>query len=309
MNINQTSFDVPILINAFNRPETTKKVFDSVRKIRPKKLFLATDGPRINNQEDRDKSEQIKEIFQRVDWDCDVERLYRDKNLGCPRAIPEAIDWFFSKVDQGIILEDDCLPNNSFFQFCKILLDKYKYNDNVMMISGNNFIPEERFSDHSYFFSKYGFIWGWATWGRAWQKFDESMSSYPSFISSKEFIRRYPSLLDRFFWKTAFKNKYHGYSKGWAMKWNYSMAYNGGYGVIPSKNLVTNIGFGPDATITKKVDRRMIIDTSPVVFPLLHPEKIEANVLYDKRIFRRNFLSMVNPRTLLINYLNAHRRN
>ena len=307
MGSRKSNFEVPVLINAFNRPGSTQQVLNAVKKVRPSKLFLAIDGPREGDLNDLEKSKRIKEIFDSVDWKCSVKKLYRRTNLGCPRAIPEAIDWFFSEVDFGIILEDDCLPNYSFFQFCEDMLNRFNSNDRIMMVSGNNFMPGKKFSDYSYFFSKYGFIWGWATWKNSWKKFDNDMNSYPNFIKSESFRRRYPNILDRYFWKTAFRNKYYGFSQGWAMKWNYAMAINDGLSILPSRNLVENIGFGPDATMTKTIDKKMMISTQEINFPLSHPRDIVENLVYDKKVFRRNFLSTVNIRTLTKNYVNARR--
>lgn len=297
---------VPILINAFNRPETTHRVFEVVKRYRPEKLFLALDGPRKHKSEDVNNIKEIIDIFSGVNWECDVFKLFREENLGCPLAIPDAIDWFFRYIKSGVILEDDCLPDISFFNFCEELLVRYESEDSVMMISGNNFMPEKSFSNDSYFFSKYGFIWGWATWKRAWSKFDASMSTYPHYINSRKFKKRYPGFLDSYYWKTGFNNKYRNYSNAWAMKWNYAMAYNDGLSVIPSKNLVKNIGFGPDATMTKSINSKMILEVSSMEFPLVNPEKIQQNVNYDKQVFRRNFLSQVNLKSLLTNYRNSH---
>jgi len=299
-----SNFKVPILIIAFNRFDTVERVFEVVTKIKPKKLYIALDGPRDNVSSDEEKCLRVKKIFAKINWDCDVQKLYREKNLGCHKAVPDAITWFFSQVPEGIILEDDCLPSDSFFRFCEELLEKYRHEDRVMMISGNNFLPDYKFSNSSFFFSKYAFIWGWATWRRAWEKFDDSMKSYPSFKKNGGFRDYYSNILDRFFWRTGFENKYNGYSQGWDMKWNYALAYHNGLDVIPSTNLVRNIGMKSDATNTKKYDKRMDIPTYDLDFPLKYPDSIEECKIYDKKIFKRNFLSTVDVYTILKNYRN-----
>mgnify|MGYP000901064106 CR=1 FL=1 len=298
------NFDTPILIIGFNRFDTIERVFMSVREVRPEKLFIALDGPRDDVLSDKENCDKVKKVFTKIDWDCEVKTLYRNKNMGCDEAVPDSISWFFSNVEEGIILEDDCLPSRSFFSYCKDLLAKYRDNDKVMMISGNNFISDYKFSEDSFFFSKYAFIWGWATWRRAWEKFDNSMKSYPSFKKNGGFRDYYPNILDRFFWRTGFENKYNGYSQGWDMKWNYALAYYNGLDVIPSTNLVRNIGMESDATHTKKYDKRMDIPTYDLDFPLKYPDNIEECKIYDKKIFKRNFLSTVNVYTILKNYRN-----
>ncbi|MBT4484976.1 MAG: hypothetical protein HOC71_15010, partial [Candidatus Latescibacteria bacterium] len=152
-------FTPPVLFLVFNRPEPTKRVFEQICKVKPKKLFIAADGPRAKSREDREKCCIVRESLSQIDWDCDVKRLYRDDNLGCKRAPASGIEWFFSHVEEGIILEDDCLPAESFFLFCKELLEQYRDDKRIMMISGSNCV--ETFPiDSSYLFSVYGSIWG-----------------------------------------------------------------------------------------------------------------------------------------------------
>ncbi|MFZ2664328.1 MAG: hypothetical protein WAX66_03115 [Patescibacteria group bacterium] len=302
------SFKTPILINAFNRVDTTKKVFDTVRSMRPERLFIAVDGPRDNKLGESKKCNEVKKVFEGVDWDCEVKTLFRDKNMGCHKAIPDAINWFFSFVDEGIILEDDCLPSKSFFRFCEELLERYRNNSKVMMISGDNFLPGNKFSKESYLFSKYAFIWGWATWKRSWNKFDSEMKSYPKFVSSKKIMKWYPNIIERFFWKTAFNNKYFNYSDGWDMKWYYAVAYNKGLSVVPSVNLITNLGFRSDATVTKTFNKKLVMPKRLIKFPLLHPVKIEASRIYDKKVFGKVYLSTVNPRNIITNYITIFKK-
>lgn len=297
-------FTKPILIIAFNRYDTVKRVFDRVREIKPQKLFIALDGPRRHVTGDIDKCLRVKNLFTNIDWRCEVKTLYRENNMGCHKAVPDAISWFFTQVNEGIILEDDCLPSKSFFTFCEELLEKYSKDERIMMISGNNFIPESSFTECSYFFSKYAFIWGWATWKRAWAKFDEEMKTYPRFKSEGNYKKIYPNIMDRAFWKTGFENKYKGYSEGWDMKWNYALVSNRGLGIVPAKNLVENIGMRSDATTTKEVDKRWLVPVFNGDIELKHPELIEENTLYDRKVFRRNFLTMINVKVIYKNFTN-----
>lgn len=297
------SFKTPILINAFNRPDCTKRVFEVVRKIKPEKLFIAVDGPRINRIGEDKKCDEVRGIFRNIDWKCDVKTLFREKNMGCPKAIPDAINWLFSNVEKGIILEDDCLPNESFFRFCEIMLERYRNEDVVMMVGGTNFFPTERFSMESYFFSKYSFIWGWATWKRAWEKYDIKMKSYPNFKKEGKMKKILPNIFERFFWKTSFDNKYHGYRDNWDAKWYYAIFSKKGLGIVPEENLITNIGSGPDASVTVNLDQRLMVPSKFISFPLRHPEKIEENTRYSWKVFRRVFLSTVTTRAVISNYI------
>lgn len=296
------SYEIPILINAFNRPENTEKVFQAVKDIKPKHLFLAIDGPRSGNNFDKESAEVIKKIFANIDWDCDVKTLYRDSNLGCPKAIPGAIDWMFSYVEEGIILEDDCLPDKSFFKFCEEMLQRYKENEAVIMIGGNNFFPNQKFSECSYFFSRYSYIWGWATWKRAWKLFDPDIKTYLEFKQNR-MKKKLPNISERFFWRTSFDNKYYKYHDGWGVKWFYALISNDKVGIVPKENLVTNIGFGPDATVTKKLKKQYIVEANKIEFPLKHPKYIQDNEKYSRKFFKVIFLSTVSPRIILKTYL------
>lgn len=172
----------PVLFLVFNRPESTKRVFEQIRKGKPDQLFIAADGPRKDKVYEQELCRQTREILL-IDWDCDLKTLYREENLGCGKAVFSAIDWFFSHVSQGIILEDDCLPQADFFRFCDETLDKYVDNDQILEISGTNLQGGTVIGDGSYYFSRYGGIWGWATWSRAWNKYDFNMTGLDEFVS------------------------------------------------------------------------------------------------------------------------------
>ena len=161
----------PVLLIIFNRPDTTARVFEAIRAARPTELYIAADAPRENRSEDKRLCEEAKKITEKIDWPCEVHRLYQEKNLGCKRGPIASITWFFENVEAGIILEDDCVPHPSFFAFCSELLEKYADDKRIMHVSGNNFQFGKMRGDASYFFSEYTLSWGWATWRRAWQRF------------------------------------------------------------------------------------------------------------------------------------------
>ena len=166
----------PVLLLLFNRLEHTKLVFEEVRNAQPEKLYIAIDGPRIQNQDDIIKITAIKNyVLNNIDWNCSVETLFRETNLGCKNAVSEAITWFFNHETKGIILEDDCLPLNSFFLFCDTLLSKYEFDERIRHISGVNFLKPEIEIKHSYYFSKFTHVWGWASWKRVWQDYSKDI--------------------------------------------------------------------------------------------------------------------------------------
>jgi len=170
-------FNTPILFLVFNRPNTTQRVFNVIRQVKPKQLFVAADGPRRDKGADEEKCEATREIVKQIDWDCEVKTLFREENLGCGKAVSSAITWFFENVEEGIILEDDCLPNLDFFGYCEELLDRYRDNREVMFIGGDNFQKGKKWGDASYYFSAYNHVWGWATWKRTWDIYDFKLDS------------------------------------------------------------------------------------------------------------------------------------
>ena len=173
-----TAFDIPILFLIFNRPETTEKIFAAIRRMQPQKLFIAADGPRSGRDDDFRNCAAARLLTQKIDWPCEVQYRFLEKNYGCRRAVSGAVDWFFSHVEQGIILEDDCLPAPDFFYFCAAALKKYSDDKRVMHINGTVHQPPENLS-YDAWFSRYALIWGWATWKRAWQKYNSTLFDYP----------------------------------------------------------------------------------------------------------------------------------
>jgi len=190
----------PVLFLIFNRPNTTQKVFNAIRQAKPKQLFVAADGPRKGKEGEKEKYEQAREIIEQVDWNCEVRTLFREKNLGCKIAASSAIDWFFENVDEGIILEDDCLPSQSFFRFCQELLEYYRDDTRIMMISGNNFQFGKVRGEGSYYFSKYAHVWGWATWRRAWKHYDVNMKNFEDFLKSNQIINIFKIKQQQKYW-------------------------------------------------------------------------------------------------------------
>lgn len=275
-------FNTPILFLIFNRPDETKQVFQEIRRIKPNYLFVAADGPRENRPDDREKCKQTKEIVGQIDWPCEVNTLFREKNLGCKIAVSSAIDWFFENIEEGIILEDDCLPDTSFFPFCAEMLERYRNNEKIMMVGGTNF-AEIWDVDSSYFFSKYARLWGWATWRRSWKKYDVSIKSWAD-QKNKKIVKR--AIANRRYWKEkewVYEHIYQNKKDTWDYQWEYTMLLYGGLAIVPRVNLIQNIGFGRNATHTFKEDKSIILDRKSMNFSLVHTSSIVADEAYDSR--------------------------
>jgi len=281
-------FDIPILFIIFNRPETEKKVFEVIRKIRPKILYVAADGPRKNNQFDIEKCVTAKEIIDNsINWPCEVHRLYREKNLGCKMAVSSAIDWFFENEEMGIILEDDCFPEISFFEFCKEMLIRYKDEKRVMIISGDNFQSGRKHGDGSYYFSRYPHVWGWATWKRVWDKYDVNMRSW-STVRGKSSVK-FGGFFENIYWRNIFDSVYSRVVDTWDYQLVYLCLLNNGLNIVPSVNLVQNIGFGFEATHTKDKMFGGVMRIEKLRTPYKDPVDLANNVKADDFIRKNQF--------------------
>lgn len=244
------TFPVPIALIIFNRPDTTDRVFQAIRQAQPQRLFVIADGPRVGRPGEAEKCAATRAIIDQVDWECEVLTNYSDTNLGCKYRVSSGIDWVFSQVEEAIFLEDDCLPAPSFFPFCQTLLEKYRYDDRVMMISGNNFQPENRQIDGSYYFSKYIHIWGWATWRRAWQHYDVEMASWQNFRDQGLLKAVCNDPIEVEYWLKIFNDIADGAVDTWDQQWVYTCWQQSGMSIMPNVNLISNIGFRDDATHT-----------------------------------------------------------
>jgi hypothetical protein len=274
--------NTPVLFLIFNRPDTSLQVFERIREARPKQFFIAADGPRKDIPKDEQLCLEARSIVNRIDWDCEVKTLFREDNLGCGIAVCDAITWFFTHVEQGIILEDDCLPHPTFFKFCEDTLNFYKDDLTVFNVSGSNSQFGRVRGDGSYYFSKYGHIWGWATWRRAWKEYDIDILDYPNIIQSFE-VEPY--------WKNIFFLTYNKKIDTWDYQWFFHLQKNKAKVVVPNRNLILNIGFQSNATHTNtlpdwrknyKLDKEGITD-------IIHPTFNEINKKADYFTFKVKF--------------------
>ncbi len=282
-------FDTPILFIIFNRPDTTQEVFNAIRAIKPKKLYVTADGARKGNQNDLINCPKTREIMN-IDWDCDLKTLYRDENLGCRNAVSDAITWFFNQEEKGIILEDDCLPDLSFFPFCEELLEKYKDDEQIMLISGDNFQNGKKQGEASYYFSRYNHIWGWASWRRVWEHYDVDMNTFPE-NKEKGFLNEiFSSKKARNYWLKRFEKAYNGEINTWDYQWTYTIFSRNGISILPNVNLISNIGFGNQSTHTAKMNNKMAnLPLGSITFPLTHPSEIKINLQADNYTFKTIF--------------------
>jgi hypothetical protein len=252
----------------FRRPDLTARVFESIRQAQPVKLLVIADGPR--NAVEAVLCQQARAITETIDWDCEVIRNYADVNLGCRNRVSSGLNWAFEQVEEAIILEDDCFPAPSFFQFCQTLLEKYRHDERIVVISGNNFQDVTHQKPNSYYFSKYNHIWGWASWRRAWKHYDLEMKTWPMFkdLNLIESICHNP--FEQQYWLYFFQKAYEGEVDTWDYQWTYACWSQGGITVLPSTNLVSNIGFCSDATHTTNdspLANMLVTDIWEINFP------------------------------------------
>ena len=274
----------PVLFLVFNRPEPTRKVFEAIRSAKPPRLYIAADGPRLEREGERASCEEVRKIALEVDWECDVKTLFRDENLGCKIAVSEGISWFFEHEDEGIILEDDCLPDQSFFTFCEDLLERYRHDTRIMAISGDNFQQGRKRTEYSYYFSRCFHCWGWATWKRAWKLYDGELIVWPE-IQKNGFLHDIANGYEPFvaYWSHIFDKCYAGEIDTWDYPWLLSCWEQSGLVVLPNINLVTNIGFGDKATHTKnKNSMSANLPAYKIDLPLNHPPYIIRDMVADR---------------------------
>lgn len=279
------NFDIPILFIVYKRIDVSLKVFNEIRNVKPKELFICSDGYKSN--QDMDKVLYLRKVLlKKIDWNCKLKLLFREQNLGCGLNVSSAISWFFEHVEQGIILEDDCLPSESFFDFSKKMLELYKDNHNISHISGSNLNVNYHFKD-DYSFSNYILVWGWATWRRSWEDFDYHMSSFKKSSFRKLCKIKFLNSKEANFWfKTIMNLKItKGDNNVWAIRWLYSSLINDKISIIPKYNLIENIGFDKEATHTKSSWKVPLNINNEYSKKIQHPKKIELDLKLGESIF------------------------
>ncbi len=282
-------FQTPILFLVFNRPDITARTFDAIRIAKPRRLYVAADGPRAHKEGEVEQINKVRKIATAVNWDCEVKTLFRENNLGCKEAVSEAITWFFQQEEQGIILEDDCLPHPDFFHFCENMLNYYHNDKRVLTITGNNFQNGIKRGNSSYYFSKYAHCWGWAAWRRTWNYYDADISFWPQWKNSTDFNSKFPDEVERKYWKKIFNLSYVKKIDSWGYPFIACMMKQSSLTVTPNSNLISNIGFGEESTHTKDPnDKLNNLPTKKLEKISTHPKNIESDVEADAYDFNFN---------------------
>lgn len=278
-------FSTPILFLFFNRFDEAKLVFSKIKELKPPILYLASDGPRPSVENENNIVLEIRNyILNSIDWVCEIKCLFRNDNLGCKIAVSSAINWFFEAEEYGIILEDDCLPDISFFYFCQDALRFYKNDNSIMSICGTNILKNKKESSNSAFFSSYSLMWGWATWARAWKLYDIYLSNWSNFELNSFLLFKF-GFYKGFLWKLIYKEVSLDKIDTWDYQWIFTCWYYKGLTLYPTKNLVKNIGFNDKATHTSNIDPyRSNLTIEPIDTPINFSKNFVINKSFDKFI-------------------------
>lgn len=293
------TLNAAVLFLVFNRPDTTAQVFEAIRQAKPPRLYVAADGPRHNRPGEAGLCAEVRRIATNVDWPCEVKTLFRENNMGCKLGVCEGINWFFEMEEMGIILEDDCLPSPSFFEFCSELLGKYANDTRVGHIAGTSFFGAQAFGKvtDSYVFSRYGSVWGWATWKRAWEYYDVSLRDWGEMSRRRWLNSAIPGRRERAARLKIAEELISGRLNTWDYQWSFARMFNSMLSIVPTTNLVVNLGFDSRATHTRNVDIQAPTSISNVGFPLRHPPFILPDsgydALFEKERFANGFVSRI----------------
>jgi hypothetical protein len=269
--------ETPVALFVFNRPETTRQVFSAVAAARPARLFLIADGPRADRPGELKQCELVRKIITAVDWPCQVETSFASENMGCRRRVISGLNYVFSAVEHTIILEDDCVPDPSFFPFCAELLERHRNDPQIAYISGFNPLEKNFPFRFSYYYSQMANLWGWATWRRAWKEYDENIRTWPAVKEAGLLSLIFPDKKAVAYWSSIFDRMHQGTGPNtWDYQWVYVCWTRYWLSVVPRRNLIHNIGFGGDATHPQAPDLGLTLPAGAVDFPLKHPPAITA---------------------------------
>jgi hypothetical protein len=276
--------NTPVAFIIFKRPQTTEKVFEEIRQAKPAKLFVIADGPRADYPDEAESCTATRAVIERVDWDCEVIKNYSDTNLGCAKRVSSGLNWVFSNVEEAIILEDDCVPHATFFQFCEELLEKYRYDTRISSISGQNVLFGRKRTNYSYYFSRYNLCWGWASWRRAWQHYDLSIKLWKEIRTGNFLSDIFMEPLAVKYWSNIFESVYENpLGITWDYQWTFACWMQSSLGIISNGNLISNIGFGADSTHFTSGESNPYdsLPTEIMEFPLQHPPFVIRDVQAD----------------------------
>ena len=289
------SFDTPVLLIAWKRPTKVLKVIDSLKQVKPNYIYVACDGPNRGIKDEVQKVTETRKIIEmEINWNYKkFKKFYRETNHGAMYGVSDAITWFFQNEAEGIILEDDCLANKDFYHFSAEMLKKYRTEERIWSITGNNFQKGNFVGNDSYYFSCFTHIWGWATWKRCWEKYEVDIKSWPDFKKRNKLNHFFCKKHEKKYWSKIFDQMYKNKKPDtWDYQWFFSSLNNKGLNIIPNTNLVENIGFGSDSTNTKSKKSPLTYkkESSKInIFPLKHPKKIIRSVKADDFTSRKYY--------------------
>ena len=280
---------VSVLLIAWRRPDTINKVLKAIGLYKPSKLFVACDGPIEGIPSEMRKVIETREAIDiGINWDCNVKYLYSDSNLGCREGVSRAVNWFFQNVEEGVILEDDCIPHPDFFNYCDQLLRRYRDDKRVWCISGCNSQGGHWRGDGNYFFGKIPQVWGWASWRRCWKHYDVNMKKWPKLKESNLLKTIFEDPLEEKYWTNIWDDLFlNGRPNTWDYQWCFTCMSNGGMTIFPNENLITNIGFGKDATHT--IWENEVTPFGKGLDEILHPSFVLKDSMADKYTFDYKF--------------------
>ena len=281
----------PVLIIAFNRPTCLERLITALRDVKPTKVYFACDGPRVGVEDEEELVAAVRRTIDLIDWPCRIEKKIGDVNLGCKAGVASAIDWLFDNEEEGIILEDDCIPGRDFFEFCEQMLARYRNVEQVFAITGNNFQNGWLPADSTYYYSKYMHVWGWATWRRAWHSYDGDLTFLPELLSDAEWVSLHPNQKERTYWEKILQRVRRNEIDTWDYSWAASIWWSKGLVVTPQVNLVSNIGFGADATHTVSKDSAFANMSVGSMREYKAPRLQQASEVADEYVFATMFNS------------------
>ena len=299
-SVQRSSTDVnvstPVAFFVFNRPEETRKVFEQIARGKPDELLIVADGPRQSHPEDVEKCAAVREIVTDVDWSCNLRTNFAERNLGVKERFQTGLNWVFENVAEAIVLEDDCLPSLDFFPFCEWMLDEYRDDKRVMNITGTNFLTDWKSDRQDYHFSTHGAIWGWATWERAWEAYDPEMERWAD-PEIRERVADFISDDEQYYWRQKmYWRTFRGEIETWDFQWGFARHINSGLTIVPSRNLVTNIGFNEEATHTDNPELPYANLTAETLsFPLERNAFVSPDRKYDQGLYK-----MIAPRSIRV---------
>lgn len=277
----------PVLLLFFNRPKHAESVLERLRAAQPERVYVHVDGPRNDRPGEEVFVAQCRALVETIDWPCEIKTLFREQNMGLRKGVFDALNWFFDAEEYGIVLEDDCLPDASFFPFCEALLQRYRDTEEVMHLAGSNMAaPAMQHLETSYFASKFSLVWGWATWRRAWKKMSLQLAGLDTFAQSASWKKLAVSDKARAYMLDKFKATARGENNSWAYAWFYTILREEGICLVPSRNLIENVGVGEaGATHTRTRQAHLQVKAQQMDFPLKHPENLVPNPTLEQLLF------------------------